>query len=256
MRHPGPFRLYPEERHWWSMNDYGAVLGAMLELKPARVLEFGPGSSTLALIEGGASHIDTLEDNGDWAKVYRERLERKYPGVVHVHEYVWADPLTVPAIDGETYDMALVDGPRGMDRRHAVIEFCLDRCRAVLVPTEDLIGSFRVGLIAIGEARGWNVTIEDTGPHSGGFALFTQPAEPVEVPAAQAPGEHSEQPAALPADPRAFDVDEPARPELQTPEDAQPEQLETPTAPELRTRASRAKAPTKPRQRRAKPPTV
>jgi hypothetical protein len=180
------FKLYPEERHWWSFADYAAVLETMQQRQPARVLEFGPGSSTLALIEGGAQRIDTCEDAADWAKVYEERLQGKYPDVVRLHRYTWADPLAIPAIDGATYDLALIDGPLGTDRRAAVVRYCLDRCAAVLVPTEDRNRSFRQTLQAIADERGWDLAIRETGPLSGGFALFTPRAavssdEPVSV---------------------------------------------------------------------------
>jgi hypothetical protein len=168
------FRLYPEERHWWSFNDYRAVLETMRERQPKRVLEFGPGSSTLALIEGGAARIDTCEDAADWAEVYEDRLQRKFPDVVRVHRYVWADPLSIPAIDGDRYDLALIDGPRGANLRHAVVRYCLDRCTAVLVPTEDSIDrAFRPFLLRLAAERGVAIAIRETGPHSVGFALFT-----------------------------------------------------------------------------------
>lgn len=171
------FELYPEERHWWSMNDYRAVLDTMRQLKPARVLEFGPGSSTLALIEGGASHVDTLEDDPDWATTYEERLQAKYPAIVTLHRYAWSDPLSIPSIDGETYDLALIDGPLGTNRRPAVVAYCLDRCAAVLAPTEDGNPGFRLELRRIAEARGLALEIRETGPLSGGFALLAaQPA--------------------------------------------------------------------------------
>src|SRR5512147_916121 len=103
------FKLYPEERHWWSFNDYGATLAAVRHLGARRVLEFGPGSSTLALIEGGATHIDTCEDSPDWAKVYRERLERQYPGIVHLYEYAPGDFDGLDkAIGDQTYDLGMI----------------------------------------------------------------------------------------------------------------------------------------------------
>jgi hypothetical protein len=169
------FELYPVERHWWSFNDYRAVLDTMRALKPSRVLEFGPGSSTLALIEGGATHIDTCEDDPDWAGVYEERLQAKYPEVVTLHRYAWHEPLAIKAIDAQTYDLALIDGPLGTNRRPAVVAYCLDRCRAVLAPTEDGNPGFRLELRRIAEARGLTLEIRETGPLSGGFALLTQP---------------------------------------------------------------------------------
>lgn len=172
----GPFRLYPEERHWWSFNDYGAVLDVMRERTPARVLEFGPGSSTLALIEGGAAHIDTCEDNPDWATVYEERLARKFLGQVFLHRYSWSDPITIPSIDDQRYELALIDGPLGTQHRGPVVRYAMARCDAVLVPTEDLNRHFRQELKDIAASAGWQIAIRETGPLSGGFALLTPPA--------------------------------------------------------------------------------
>jgi hypothetical protein len=173
------FRLYPEERHWWSFNDYRAVLETMRARRPARVLEFGPGSSTLALIEGGAQRIDTCEDNPDWAQVYETRLQGKYPDLVRVVRFTMGEPLTIPEVDGQTYDLALIDGPLGTNSRQPVVRYCLDRCAAVLVPTEDGNPAFRPFLVALAAERGWEIAIRETGPLSGGFALLTpKPAAP------------------------------------------------------------------------------
>lgn len=169
------FKLYPEERHWWSFNDYGAVLDVMERLKPKTVLEFGPGSSTLALLEGGSEHIDTLEDDSDWADVYRQRLVDKFPGRVALHEYQWADPLRTP-VDDRRYELALIDGPHGTPHRPAVIEYCLHRCAAVLFPTEDE-GRKETSLLrpiarALAAQYWRNLEFIETGPLSGGFALL------------------------------------------------------------------------------------
>lgn len=184
-----PFRLYPEERHWWSFNDYGAVLDAMAKLTEAgrpiaRVLEFGPGSSTLALIEGGATTIDSCEDDPAWAKTYEERLQAEYPSIVKIRRYTWAEPLTVPHVDSQRYHLALIDGPLGSDRRVDVMRYCLARCESVLLPTEDRNRRVREAIVAIADELGLVADIWDTGPLSGGFALLTRPdAAPPETPA-------------------------------------------------------------------------
>lgn len=174
-----PFKLYPVEQHWWSYADYAAVLAVMRERKPARVLEFGPGSSTLALIEGGATHIDTCEDKSSWAEVYRERLQDRFPGVVTLRGYVWQVPLSVMGVDDQRYDLALIDGPHTTPRRPMVIEYCLQRCDAVLLPTEDWDGERRLpdaplpkACAELAEKYGRTLTITETGPLSGGFALL------------------------------------------------------------------------------------
>jgi hypothetical protein len=174
----GPFALYPEEQHWWSFNDYQAVLEVVRRLRPKTVLEFGPGSSTLALIEGGAEHIDACEDDRHWFDVYEQRLARRYPNTVQLYEYAWSDPLRIPPIDGNAYDLALIDGPYDTPRRPAVLVYCLARCRSVLIPTEDYkVASppLRPHIAALAAAAGRPVEIFETGPLSGAFALIGEP---------------------------------------------------------------------------------
>jgi hypothetical protein len=171
----GPFVLYPVAKHWWSLNDYAAVLGTVRALAARTVLEFGPGSSTLALVEGGATTIDTCEDDPKWLDVYRRRLGMKFAGVVEVRAYTWADPLTIPAIDGNRYDLALIDGPHDTPRRPVVLEYCLQRCRAVLIPTEDRKVSsppLRPSIERLADVYRASVEIVETGPLSGAFALM------------------------------------------------------------------------------------
>lgn len=171
------FRLYPAEQHWWSFADYGAVLDVMARLRPARVLEFGPGSSTLALIEGGAQRIDCCEDDKRWATVHRSRLEHRFSGKVAIVDYQWSDPVSIPALDPERYDLALIDGPRETPKRIAVLDYCLQRCAWVLIPTESASGS-RLLREACEERAGRNfrtLTITETGPLAGAFALFSPP---------------------------------------------------------------------------------
>lgn len=171
------FALYPEEQHWWSYADYRCVLGVVRRLHAVRVLEFGPGSSTLALIEGGATHIDCCEDHPDWLATYRERLEARFPRFVRMHPYTWADPVRVRTIHGaHRYDLALIDGPN-IDQRPAVIEYCLARSEWVLFPTEDheTAPSLRALAPEIAARHSRPLEIMDTGPLSGGFALLGPP---------------------------------------------------------------------------------
>lgn len=168
------YSLFPEEQHWCSFNDYGAIVDVTARLKPASVVEFGPGSSTLALIEGGAGRVDCMEDDAGWLKVHRERLARRFPGRVAIHKYEWGDPLSVDGCTGLTFDMALVDGPREVARRPAVIEWCARRCAAVLVPTEDhgCRPVLRPLISRIAAAHGMTVEWMETGPLAGGYALM------------------------------------------------------------------------------------
>lgn len=175
------FHLFPTEQRWWSFADYQAVLDVMAETEARFVIEFGPGSSTLALLEGGASRIDTCESDPTWAQTYRPRLERVFPnvyGFVRIHEYTyeWPVPLTIPELDGRHFDLALIDGPRCTEHRPLAIRYCLDRCRVVLVPTEDegrVESSYlRPILMDLGTEYGFAVEFRNTGPAAGGFAVM------------------------------------------------------------------------------------
>lgn len=173
------FRLYPEERHFWSFSDYGAVLDVMKRLCPRTVLEFGPGSSTLALIEGGAETVDCCESDPHWFSVYRTRLECLYDSVT-LYAYDWAAPLSIPALDRRAYDLALIDGPLETELRPACIAYALERCTAVLVPLEEKPeqagqGYLRQVVAVLALERGRDLEITETGPLAGAFALMTSP---------------------------------------------------------------------------------
>lgn len=174
------FRLYPEERHWCSFADYGAILDIVERLRPRTVLEFGPGSSTLALIEGGAEAIDACEDDPRWFAAYRERLA-EFPAVA-MQAYNWHDPIRIPQLDGRRYDLALIDGPKQTERRAPAIEYALQRSAAVLVPTEEWRGfgprpdlGLRGVVAALASQYGRAVEIMETGPLAGAYALMTSP---------------------------------------------------------------------------------
>jgi hypothetical protein len=172
---PPPYELYPVERHWWSMADYGAVLGTVRALEARTVLEFGPGSSTLAIIEGGATRITSCEDDPKWLAVHRSRIGREFAGILELVAYTWRDPLSIPAIDHRVYDLAMIDGPHETPRRPAVLEYCLQRCRAVLIPTEDHKVSsppLRPHIARLADVYRASVEIVETGPLSGAFALM------------------------------------------------------------------------------------
>lgn len=176
-----PFELFPEEQRWFSFNDYGAVLDVMARLSPKRVVEFGPGSSTLALIEGGAAHIDTCEDNPDWAAVWQERLVQRFPDIVTQHAYTFTDPLTIPALNRKRFDLALIDGPHGTLNRPVVLAWCLARCTAVLIPSEDVAygrSALRPHIERLAQEHKRTIEWMETGPASGAFALLVKSERP------------------------------------------------------------------------------
>lgn len=127
------FRLYPTEKRWWSFQDYEGLLSIVERFKPKRVLEFGPGSSTFALIEGGAEHVTSCEDDRHWLDIYSGQFV-KHP--VTLAHYTWADPLLdIPLLEGR-FDLAFIDGPRDTPKRPAVIRYCLERTDVVVCPAE------------------------------------------------------------------------------------------------------------------------
>ena len=165
------FVLYPEEQHWWSFNDYAAVLGYVQETAARRVLEFGPGSSTLSLIEGGATAIDTCEDDEAWATVYDERLVRRFPDVVRLHRYTWSKRLTIAGVDDQHYDLALIDGPWDQRRRLPVLAYALERCRSVMISIDES-KALLTRLEGLTNAGTHRVELRETGPLAGAFACI------------------------------------------------------------------------------------
>lgn len=168
------FALYPREEHFCSFADYGAILDTVARLGARRVLEFGPGRSTLAIIEGGATHIDTVEDDPAWFTVWDNRLQRRFPDVVHLRAYHWQDPLRILGVDGETYDLGIVDGPLRTELRPIAIRYALARCRRVLVPLEETEPGhvfLRPIVERLAADQGRTLHITPTGPLAGAYAL-------------------------------------------------------------------------------------
>lgn len=165
--------LYPAEgAHWWSACDHQAVVDVVRRTGAQTVLEFGPGTSTLSLIEGGAMRIDACEDDPHWFHIHCRRVEDRYPERVTMVPYTWGGPPMQINGLADRYDLALIDGPRQVERRPAVLQFCLDRCDRVLIPLEEWDASGDNGLRRAVCATGWPVTYLDTGPLAGTFALL------------------------------------------------------------------------------------
>lgn len=184
-------KLYPKKAEdlgvstrWWSEHDYRAVLAAMEKTGAKRCLEFGPGSSTLALIEGGASSVDTCEDAPDWAEVYEERLVKRFPTAewpceLRLHRFEWPEgkKLSIPSLGKQRFDLTLIDGPLGTERRPDVVRFALARSTWVLAPTEEFKtrAFLRPLFTEIAEKAGRSIEVTETGPLSGAFALIGPP---------------------------------------------------------------------------------
>jgi len=167
----------PATTAWWSEDDRRYVLSVMEQFRPKTVLEFGPGSSTLALIDGGATRIDACEDDPEWLAIYRERIANRYPGIVNLVFYTWSDPLVIPACDAKArYDLALIDGPLAIDKRIATIRYSLDRAARVLVPLEHpdwQTSPLFKSLTEMTALRNRNIYIDEIGPPSFAFAMVT-----------------------------------------------------------------------------------
>jgi hypothetical protein len=147
------FELYKEEQGSFSFNDYALLMELATGAKA--VLEFGPGISTLALIEVGVPKIVSLECGPEWMEVQKEKF-KDYPQVT-----IAAFSNTVPvyademAFHGE-FDFAFVDSPCGFDTpvggraprvRHPGMEDCsrLNTCLFALdiTPTVYLHDAYR-----------------------------------------------------------------------------------------------------------------
>lgn len=107
------FRLYKHERSVFSFDDYGALISEIRRVAAKKVLEFGPGISTLALVEAGCSEITTLEYQARWMAIAKDRL-RFYPKV-HLMPYENTAEIKVPTLDEKSFDLIFVDSPIGSD---------------------------------------------------------------------------------------------------------------------------------------------
>jgi hypothetical protein len=121
------FRLYPVERHWWPFEHYRVVKTVVERLSAKRVLEFGPGWSTLAIVEGGATQVHTCETDPVWFERHESHLAL-FPEV-RMHLYV--SPYQLLLSDG--FDLAFVDAPVRPENRWPEIDYAWRRSRAVLL---------------------------------------------------------------------------------------------------------------------------
>jgi hypothetical protein len=108
------FKLYTVEQNCLTFIDYAALLREFQGVKIA--LEFGPGVSTLALIEAGVEKIVTLEHNAEWFDKAVEQF-KDYPQV-EIRQY-YDEPVVLADVE-EDFDIAFVDSPKG--HTHKVIE--------------------------------------------------------------------------------------------------------------------------------------
>lgn len=164
--------LYPEGAHWCSRADYDVVLNTAKRLNAKRVLEFGPGTTTLALIEAGVEHIDACEDDEHWFGVWSERLA-KYPAV-HMHMYQLRHGMTIPGVSG-WYDLAVIDGPKETRRRDVSIFFAMVRATNVIVALEEHDAEPYLRRVIERNRVNRSVEIIESGPLAGAYALIGPP---------------------------------------------------------------------------------
>lgn len=113
------FRFYTEERGVFTFDDYGALLAAAREANAKSILEFGPGASTLALIEAGCERIVTCEYQQPWLSAAAERLA-PYPQV-DLRRYVNVSDVEVEGLArDEAFDLAFVDSPLGCEAKRKI----------------------------------------------------------------------------------------------------------------------------------------
>ena len=125
------FQLFPEDYSWWTFEDYESLLTVTERLKPINVLEFGPGGSTLAMLEGGAVMVDSCEDDQEYLAIFRKRIQAQHADRVMIHRFTQAEVLSIPAINRRRFDMAFIDGPKSTEKRRAAIRFAQERCDVV-----------------------------------------------------------------------------------------------------------------------------
>lgn len=107
------FKLYTVEEGRFPFIDYGELIKYASGAKSA--LEFGPGLSTLALIEAGVKHIVTCEHDPEWHRRSVESL-KPYPQCRVLHYDNVAPEANVEALkDNEQFDLAFVDSPSGTE---------------------------------------------------------------------------------------------------------------------------------------------
>lgn len=116
---------------WWTAADHDALTLAVSRVRPATVLEFGPGMSTATLLDSGVRWIDSFEDREAWYDRSREMLA-PHAARVRLRLYRRRDPLILPYAMPR-YDLAFVDGPRWVHDRRPELAYARDCAAAVIV---------------------------------------------------------------------------------------------------------------------------
>lgn len=107
------FRLYQHERSVFGFDDYGALISEVGRTGAKKVLEFGPGVSTLAFVEANCSEITTLEYQARWITAAKNRLWQFKN--VKILPYENKPEIIIPDLESSRFDMIFVDSPMGTD---------------------------------------------------------------------------------------------------------------------------------------------
>ena len=125
----------------------------------ATCLEFGPGVSTWALLDGGCEVIVTLEYENNWLA----RAFEVFGSVpeVEVHGFENVPEIDVPSVNGLRFDMAFVDSPSFLTCKHLnrlnTCEFAAKHTDAILL--HDATRSYEVLTQKVFEEKGWDVEL-------------------------------------------------------------------------------------------------
>lgn len=112
------FKLYSQEHRIFEFVDYAVLMDECRRVKARSVLEFGPGSSTMAFIEAGCDRVVTCEYQDRWLNAAVEKL-KSYPQV-SVHRFVNKLDVEVHGVSRNDFDLAFVDSPLGAEARSYV----------------------------------------------------------------------------------------------------------------------------------------
>jgi hypothetical protein len=115
-------------------------------LSVGRVLEFGPGNSTIAFLEAG-NVVTSIEHDPKWYKYWSSRLPNKV---------LYAPRLN--RLKLKSYDMVFVDAPHG--NRWAQCQWSMHHTRHILLHDARLPENQRVAMIF--KIRKWSVKLIET----------------------------------------------------------------------------------------------
>lgn len=143
-----------------------------------KVLEFGPGLSTCALLDCGC-HVWSLECDAGWFEAWSERLHRRAGLELVLFQNL--PELEVPELDGLRFDMAFVDGPPGCGYQHFsrlnAVDFAAGRTDCVML--HDAKRQKEANTLLLLRERGWQIRVLES---RRGLAIATRPKCVVRLP--------------------------------------------------------------------------